>query len=70
MTGLSELKELKRLCPHRKWNFVRDLADHFILSNAMCNLKVEIDVDYRVGTQITTKYCFCLTPGGKDVNTG
>lgn len=28
VTGLEELDELRALCPHRRWNFVREVSFH------------------------------------------
>jgi len=42
--GLSELEELRRLCPGRQWNFVSTLVCPFGVLTKEC--QVEIDVPY------------------------
>ena len=42
--GLSELEELRGLCPGRQWNFVSTLVYPLVVLTQMC--QVEIDVPY------------------------
>jgi len=56
ITGLSELEELRRLCPGRQWNFVR-FYDRIRTYRLTMSLQVEVDVPYTEyqGAQETMK---------------
>lgn len=48
VTGLEELVELRKLCPHRHWNFVSAFLYDLSEEGAEMLLKVEVDVTFEV----------------------